>query len=194
LSYSQNSEEQHILKYFEEKEGTFLDIGAYDGIGLSNTRALADKGWKGICLEPSPSIFEKLKENCQQFGHKVLCCNIGIGQKTGKVKFWDNANAVGTCVEIETKRWVDETFTETEVNLVTWEEFYEENPFFFEFISIDTEGLDYDILTQIDLDATGTEMVCIEFNGKEEDKYINYCGDFGMKLIHKNAENLILAK
>jgi len=32
--------------------GTFVEIGAYDGEGFSNTSFLADQGWRGIYVEP----------------------------------------------------------------------------------------------------------------------------------------------
>ena len=37
-------------------KGTFLDLGAYDGVDLSNTRALTELGWAGVCIEPNPVI------------------------------------------------------------------------------------------------------------------------------------------
>ena len=39
--YSQNNEEQIILEYFKDFKGNLLDIGANDGVTLSNTRKLA---------------------------------------------------------------------------------------------------------------------------------------------------------
>lgn len=39
--FSQNQEEKYTLEYFKNFKGRFLDIGAADGVGLSNTRALA---------------------------------------------------------------------------------------------------------------------------------------------------------
>ena len=43
--YSQNNEEQVILDYFGNKIGNLLDIGANDGITLSNSRKLIELGW-----------------------------------------------------------------------------------------------------------------------------------------------------
>jgi hypothetical protein len=38
-------------------------------------------------------------------------------------------------------------------------------------------------------------MVCVETNGKETQKYIDYINKFkGFKVIHVNAENLIMAR
>ena len=47
-----------------KKNGFFIDIGAHDGISLSNTYLLEQEyGWKGICIEPNPSVFKKLCKN-----------------------------------------------------------------------------------------------------------------------------------
>ena len=49
MRFSQNQEEDVILKYFEYLPvGTFLSIGENDGQTLSNVRALAEKGWHGV--------------------------------------------------------------------------------------------------------------------------------------------------
>ncbi|KAK9918973.1 hypothetical protein WJX75_008386 [Coccomyxa subellipsoidea] len=37
----------------------YLDVGSNDGEELSNTKALDDQGWKGICVDPFPKNFEK---------------------------------------------------------------------------------------------------------------------------------------
>ncbi len=39
----------------------FIDIGAFDGVEISNTYALERMGWKGICIEPIPEVFAMLK-------------------------------------------------------------------------------------------------------------------------------------
>ena len=65
----------------------------------------------------------------------------------------------------------------------------------YDFISIDCEGLDYDVLSQIDLDKVKCNMICVETNGKETQKYIDYISTFkNFKVVHVNAENLIMAR
>jgi hypothetical protein len=58
---SQNREDDYILAYFGDFVGRFLDVGAMDGITISNTYALAQKGWKGVCVEPDPQALEGLQ-------------------------------------------------------------------------------------------------------------------------------------
>jgi hypothetical protein len=61
----------------------------------------------------------------------------------------------------------------------------------FDFINIDIEGMDFEVLSQIDL--TDVKCVCVEYNGIEPQKYIDYCAQFGLTEIHRNGENLIFA-
>ncbi|MDX1621249.1 MAG: FkbM family methyltransferase [Nitriliruptorales bacterium] len=61
---SQNGEDHLLLRAFEGQErGFFIDVGAFDGIHLSNTYVLEQLGWTGYCLEPAPDIFELLHRN-----------------------------------------------------------------------------------------------------------------------------------
>jgi len=64
----------------------------------------------------------------------------------------------------------------------------------FDLISIDVEGLDYDVLTQIDLTKCKCRMLIVETNGKDNEKYIVYAANHGMTLLSQNAENLIFVK
>lgn len=44
--------------------GTFLDIGAYDGVTFSNSLFFEEElGWRGVCVEPNPIAFKDLVRN-----------------------------------------------------------------------------------------------------------------------------------
>jgi hypothetical protein len=36
--------------------GFFIDVGSGDGTRMSNTKALEEKGWRGICIDPRPHV------------------------------------------------------------------------------------------------------------------------------------------
>lgn len=65
--YSQQDEDKYIIQYLlKEKitDGTYLEIGACDGLLYSNTKTLEDYfGFKGILIEPQPIYFSRLLEN-----------------------------------------------------------------------------------------------------------------------------------
>jgi len=56
------------------------------------------------------------------------------------------------------------------------------------------EGLDYAVLAQMDLANLGVQMVCVEHNNKDQQKFDDLVIPQGYKLVHKNYENLIYAK
>lgn len=184
--YSQNNEEQYILNYFKGYKGTFLDIGAFDGKNLSNTYALAEIGWAGTCIEPSPEVFKLLEENHSE--HEVKCYELAIGLKSGKQTLDNNLNGLATLIPSEKDRWGDtEKFEPIKVRVLTFKDFWQGESY--DFINIDAEGLDYEIMTQIDFHKIGCKMLCVEWNSKEKEKYVDYMK--GYKLIAENPENLI---
>lgn len=70
--FSQFQEEAAILTAFEGKTvGRFLEIGAWDPITFSNTRALVELGWSGVMIEPSPGPFLELLRCCTKCGEGV---------------------------------------------------------------------------------------------------------------------------
>jgi FkbM family methyltransferase len=195
IKYSQNNEQEVILNYFNGFKGTFLDLGAYDGVELSNTRALMELGWSGMCFEPHPEIYKRLKQNCAEFP-LVLTYEFAVGISNGKFKLNANDTYYSTLIDSEKDRWNNRyEFTDIECSVVDFKTLLRASPFpKFDFISIDCEGLDLEILRQINLDDVKCNMLCVETNGKETEKYVKYCEGFGMTLIHQNAENIIMAR
>ncbi len=95
----------------------------------------------------------------------------------------------------ETVKWKDETFETTIVQALRLEQVIAISKHkTFDLITIDVEGLDYDVLTQMDLDALECKMLIVESNSIEDQKYIDYCAKFGMKLHDKNYMNLTFIK
>jgi FkbM family methyltransferase len=195
MSFSQRDEEQYILKFFEGKiDGMFLDIGAYDGEVFSNTRQLALNGWSGVCVEPSRMVFPKLRELYKD-SDKVECVECAIGPYNGHVDFWDSAGAVGTAIEEHYNIWKDsqKDYKLISVPMITFMEFYKQFPYQYDFISIDCEGLDYEVIKSINPDETDTKMFCVEhsYNSSLIGAYLS---NYGFKPIYANAENIIATR
>ena len=62
--------------------GFYVDVGARCGVAISNTRPLEQHGWKGICVEPHPDLFEKLTASRQ-----CVCKNFAASDKPGSLDF-----------------------------------------------------------------------------------------------------------
>jgi len=195
MRYSQNNEQDFILEYFQQYKGTFLDLGAYNGKDLSNTRALMERGWSGMCFEPHPEIFKELVENTKEFAF-VYTYEMAVGEENGTFKLNANREYYSTLIDSEMDRWNGQfQFEKIDCKVVDFQTVLKSSPFKnFDFISIDCEGLDYQILTQIDLDEVKCNMICVETNSKEVEKYVEYCEKFGFTVLHTNAENLIMSR
>ena len=85
--YSQVGQDKYVYETFfmNRRDGFFLDIGAHDGIDKSNSYFFEKfMGWKGICVEPIPEIFERLRSN-----RSCTCINAGVSDKNGTATFWE---------------------------------------------------------------------------------------------------------
>ncbi len=200
--HSQNNEEQIILDYFKGKTGTFLDCGANDGKTFSNTYALAQLGWCGVLIEPSPRAFAKLKQNYQDTKGCFYLYNYAIGLTNSKVTLYESGELVhtgdvglvSTLIEKETDRFKRTVkYEEVTVDCYRWKTAMNRWKFkVFDFISIDIEGLEIEVLEQIDL--IETKLICIETNGDliKKSKLDEILKDF--KVIYTSPENLIYAR
>lgn len=201
--YSQSSEQEIILNYFGDRKITFLDIGANDGVTLSNTRALAERGNCGILIEPSPKAFRKLKELYEK--EKKGCFYLyecALGVKNGKIILHESGpllnpqdvGLVSTLKEEETNRFKKTvSYEAVEVKVFRWKTFL--NRIYikeFDLISIDVEGMEIEIMEQMDFSKT--QVICVETNGNQQKKVIleKMLPDF--KIIYTSPENLIFAR
>lgn len=189
--YSQQEEEKFILEHFGN-EGTFLDIGAYHYETFSNTRALYDRGWSGICVEPSPNCFPALQEFYN--GTDVEVYNCAIGNGTGVIEFFDsNGDALSSTDPNHVKLWeknYGSIFSKITVQCFTLEDLIERSFYkVFDFVSIDVENdtLGIDILKQLDLDSV--KMICLECGCQYRDEVKLTTGWYE---VYSNAQNIIL--
>lgn len=196
MKFSQNDEEIYILNHFKDKsDGRFLDIGAYTGVELSNTRALALKGWSGVLAEASPQCFAQLQKN--YLGYKniqLVCAAISARQHT--MKFFDSGGAVATAKNAHYEAWKDhqKDFQEIIISTLNVVDLLYTVGNKFDFISIDTEGMDHEILMQLSqYHFCEASMICVEF-GKDMIPISEILRASGYKPVYQNAENLLVIK
>lgn len=210
--YTQNNEEELVRAYFSDKDTKtmcLLDIGANDGKTFSNSRQLILDGWNAVLVEPSPKAFAKLKKLYPR-NAKVKLKQFAIAESTGEVAFHESGSwnedesdvaLLSSIKESELQRWGDRvSFTETKVQAYSFEDFLNKENLSevkFHFISIDAEGVDWEILSQIDLTKLGCECLCVEWNGIPDlyTKMKDYCEkNHNMREYSKNPENLIFIR
>ena len=166
---------------FESKEnGFFIELGANDGLNQSNTALLEfSRGWKGILIEPSVNAFNK----CKAVRPNSICLNMACvsdtyvgdsieGDFNGSMMSSVNGIRRGTAelvrVQVSTLEKILDSYQVKTID----------------FLSLDTEGYEHDILRGLNLKKYRPKYMLIEIYSKqyselvaflEENKYILMC-------------------
>ncbi len=172
--HSQVGQDKYLLDSFfrGKRDGVFLDIGAYDGVTFSNSCFFEETmGWTGLCVEPLPGAFAKLRQR-----RKCLCENVALADEDGEAEFIDcdagidekmlsglrshfdtrhvdRLNHVATAartIQVPVKR-LDTLLTAHGLDRI-------------DFCSLDTEGAELAILESLDLQRFYVSVFTIENN------------------------------
>lgn len=169
---SQYGEHTYILEYFAGHIGRFLDVGAFDGVTFSNTRPLAEAGWSGVCVEPSPQAFCALML-AYEGNESVELVNAGVCVEPGLQRFFANTeNAVsldmlssfsGEHVE-KCKAY---PFRKMWSAAIIWQDITDRFCCFqggFDFVNIDVEGTNVQLLEAFPFEIVHPSLICIEMD------------------------------
>ena len=169
VSYAQSGEDI-IIDYLFNSIGittpSYIDIGANQPVKGNNTYLFYLKGSRGICIEPDISLIEGLKKRRP----KDVVLNIGVSTtKTGQADFYyfkGHYNAWNTFSKEDAEKKTAASgisFEKTSVELDTINNIAEKYKFNkVNYLSIDVEGLDLEILKSIDFDIINPEVICVE--------------------------------
>ncbi len=176
ISYSQFGEDL-IFEYFFNVNGignpSYLDIGANEPRYISNTYYFYERGSRGVLVEPNPFLYNKLKNDRPH--DTVLNTGIGLSdiKEADFYLFPNYANGLSTFSEKEAKHWeeigmkglgkipVEKVIKMplVPVNSIMEKYFPEKAP---DFISLDVEGLDLEILQSMNFDLYRPKLICVE--------------------------------
>lgn len=171
--YSQSDQDRFMDEYvFQGKtNGFFVDIGAHDGISLSNSYMFEqERGWQGICIEPLPNRFKDCRAN-----RRGICIQGCISREPGIRKFTiaegsDMLSGLSDAISTEhyaRMRSEKVTPTEIEVQCYTFNDIMAAyNVDQINFCSIDTEGVELEILETIDFNKYRPTCFTVEDNGR----------------------------
>jgi len=169
--YSQLNQDLWVIEVLKgKKNGIFVDVGAFDGVNLSNTYMLEkDFGWNGICVEANSDTFNRLKEArdcvCVKEMLSDSCDNTLKLQHMGELSY-GNKNVFNIDVD-EMKKKHEHLDTTIEYHKTkTLNKVLEENnvPKIIDYLSIDVEGMEYDILKVFDFNKYHINTLTVEHN------------------------------
>jgi FkbM family methyltransferase len=131
---------------------------------LSNTAVLYLNGSKGINVEPNPLGIEAFKK----YRPKDINLNVGIGLKSGNLPYWEmQAPTLNTFNYQEALHLQEEGYPilrEVQIPVITLNELLTEyaGGSFPDFLSLDAEGQDLEILEMIEYGKTEPKVICVE--------------------------------
>lgn len=175
LCKSQIRQDLFVLFVTNKKQnGYFVEFGACDGIELSNTLILEKEfNWKGILSEPCTFWIDDLKKNRN--------CNIderAVWITDNELLLFNQVEHIQTLSNIECLNpsdWANPIRNEDKnikykVKSVTLETLLKENnaPKEIDYMSIDTEGSEYEIINNFDFFKYDIKIINIEHNGTEK--------------------------
>lgn len=195
-SYSQEGEDLILFRYFgDKKEGCYVDVGAHHPKRFSNTYSFYLRGWRGVNIDANQSairsfdivrpedinIFQPIslkKEKLKYYIFNEPALNTFDGKRANEVQS-DQRNKfeITNTIELVTKS-LTEVLDNTKISKSI------------SFLSIDVEGLDFQVLQSLDLKRYHPELILIESLDSNIEADINsevtkYLKNFGYSFFYR---------
>ncbi len=187
--------------------GIFVDVGAHNGKTYNNTLFFEEKyKWSGINIEPIPNVFKELQNN------RPTCININCAisnsdnvtkdfmintghteMLSGLIETYDERHLLrinNEALEHNCNMSVVKVLTRTLESI-----FLENNMSNINFLSIDTEGSEYDVIKSINFNKVFIDVICFENNYDDvSEPIIEYLQAKGYYLFKYHADIYMIHK
>jgi len=160
--------------------GFFLDVGSGHGTIGSNTKALEELGWTGICVDPFPTHME---------GRTCRMEKVVVSSAAGQVVKFHTHSGLGGIADTLGK-WKEEAEKSPAVDLTTTTLAAvlggANAPAFIHFLSLDIEGAELDALRGVPMDTYRFGAMAIEHNDEEPKRtdLLKFLESHGYRRVH----------
>ena len=167
VSYAQNREDIILAAFFEDVEkGFYVDVGANDPEIDSVTKYFYERGWNGINCEPQLGHFKLLQKERK----RDINLNVGVGSKKGKLSLrqykGDGLSTLSSDFKAEYANSPDDntkTYVDTMVEVRTLASIFDEYKItVINFMKVDVEGYEYEVLYANNWNRYRPQVICIE--------------------------------
>jgi FkbM family methyltransferase len=204
-NFGKNDLDIKLEKYLNFSNGFFIELGAHDGITQSNTYYYEkNKNWKGVLIEPVPKLFEICKQNRSKKNSFFNNACVGFNfQKEDVELIYSNLKT--TSVDLTSKEFRNKHLSSPELNYFEKQNNFmikaktlnsillEVNaPKMIDFLSLDVEGAEFEVLNGIDFDTFSFKYLIVE--SYEFDRLNKFLINKNYKYINKFNFNDYLFK
>lgn len=169
--------------------GFFIEIGVYNGKTQNTTKVLEWNGWKGLLVEPVPQNCAKIKKN-----RKTPLIEGAVWKEDGYVEIIDIGIPGQTGIK-ESHRHTDKIINTIKVRSYKFSSL--PIPKHINYLQIDTEGSELEILGAIDLSEYQIDYICIEDNlawKSNDTTYHNFMTSIGYEKIYNKDQDTLYKK
>jgi FkbM family methyltransferase len=167
-----------LAELHRKRHGFFVEVGAGDGLANSNTYLLEQQfGWRGILVEPNPGMQDRLRRNrpgsviateaiYSRRGRMTFLCVEGAAFELSTLSAHanDDRNA-----PLRSEHRTVEVDTITLLDLLQ----RHDAPRQIDYLSLDTEGSEAEILGAFDFSAYDVALISVEHNHTEKEPEID---------------------
>lgn len=193
--YAQFETDRHIAKYFPDKyDGICVDVGMAEPIGANNTYHFEQMGWKCLCIEPNPNYYN-MGVGVRKIVENVACSDKNSDDMMFEI-FTINGNNQGAISSlkrddrlIQSHAHMISKVEKIPVKVRTLDYILEQHPEIthIDFISIDTENTELDVLKGFDINRWRPKLMVIENNYDEP-----FIGEYLKQFGYKRAERVMV--
>jgi FkbM family methyltransferase len=195
--YSQYGEDDLILKIFEKesiRSKALLDIGAWDPITFSNSRALIEAGWSATLFEPSPGPLRNLV-GAYAGNPLVRVVSAAVTADGGPLELMVTDDAVSARADDSehVERWKRSGgfYGRMYCPSMSLRQVFEAFGGDVEFVNFDTEGTSVSLFAEMCAIGPRPRVVCIEHDGRHvEIAQIAEAARY--QQMHLNGTNVVL--
>jgi FkbM family methyltransferase len=150
-----------------EKEKTVVEVGANNGVFCSNSYPFISRGWNSVLIEPNPEVFKQLQRfHSNRDNVKLFQCACGSSETVMPLYLGKHGETGYSTLSNESSDWYNATRGDEAIHVRVrpLNDILKAAlcPEFFGFLSIDTEGYDYEVLSGINLEHYRPKVIMTE--------------------------------
>ncbi len=203
---SQFGEDKKIEEIFEKDyRGVYVDVGCFHPTRSNNTFKLFKKGWMGMNIDLNPLTIDLF--NYARPTDINICAAISNKQAKKKLYFLGDLDSKNT-LDHNHKKWINKhfkidnkDFKIKKIKTRKLDDIFKEHDYFnIDFMNIDIEGHEFEVLKSLNLKKFKIKVICVEildydkFASKRKKMLTTYLKRNNYKLVEKSKINYIFKK